>query len=82
MQVQGHEVDVDIELIEFWDSNELSNGGMRIHWGGNIGFGQLDIWVAKDGKLKADTESMSDSNDKEFVKLILNKLADNLDVIG
>jgi hypothetical protein len=81
MIVQGHEAEFDVDSVEFWGSNELSNGGMRIQWNSNIGFGQLDIWVNKDGKLTADTEGMSTNEDKEFIRLILNKLIDSIDVI-
>lgn len=78
MTIHGKEIKVDIDSIEFWGDNRVSKGGIRIQWSGNIGFGQLDIFVDKEGNLVADTECMATNEDKEFVQLILSKLTEKI----
>ncbi len=67
-----------IDNIDFWSPDEVSGGGMRIYWSGNIGFGTLDIvkGVAIDFKLYARTEYMG----KQFASKILNLLVDKIEI--
>lgn len=58
--------------------------GFRLTWYSNIGSGEM--LFSKDvnddnAKWEVMTETMSSNNDKEFIKLVLNKFIDNLDVI-
>jgi hypothetical protein len=82
MKIRDKEVKVDVDDIDFWGENEITNGGMGIYWSGNIGFGQLDIYKDKDGKYIVDTECMSTNDDKEFINLIFSKLIEKINVIG
>lgn len=70
--------------------------GFILGWSSNIGFGELTISKAhidnerfenieeikfKDGDWEAQTECMSDNDNKEFIKLVLNKFIEKLNVI-
>lgn len=80
--------EVQIAAIEFWERNELSHGGMRIHWiwknslppslGGD-GFGTVDIYINNEGKLEFSKETMSN----EFIVAVLTALlkAEGLNVM-
>lgn len=77
-----HEVkDLAIDRVHAFD-NELYNG-IRIEWSANIGWGQCDIFRAKEDdadKWQAHTESMSTNEDKVFLKMLLDRLADMVEV--
>lgn len=77
-----HEVtDLTIDRVHAFD-NELYNG-IRIEWSANIGCGQCDIFREKADETstwKAHTESMSNNEDKTFLKMLLDKLADMVEV--
>ena len=79
-----HEIkDLTIESIEIYD-NEYANG-IHIEWCANIGWGQCYIYRLKSdesGKYQADTEHMSSNNDRTFLKMLLDKLADTVEVTG
>ena len=55
--------------------------GVIIQWAGNIGWGDYAIYE-KDGKIVGDSECMDAGDDKEFLRLLLNDLADKVEVIG
>lgn len=81
--IAGHKVeigDVEFEDIDFWGPHERNEGGMQINWLSNIGFGQLTV-VKRDGKIQCESEHMSNSTDKRFIKLVLQKLIDSLEVV-
>lgn len=57
--------------------------GFKLDWDSTIGFGQMTFYKDKNN-LEAnwcvDTECMSDNNDKEFIKLVLDKFIESLNV--
>lgn len=73
-----HEVKyLTIDRVHAFD-NELYNG-IRIEWSANIGWGQCDIFHEKADETitwQAHTETMSSNEDKTFLKMLLDKLAD------
>ena len=77
-----HEVkDLTIDRVHAFD-NERYNG-IRIEWSANIGWGECDIFRANEDaadKWQAHTESMSTNEDKTFIKTLLDKLADMVEV--
>lgn len=63
---------------------ENSRGeGIDILWSANIGFGELKLYreMGRD-KWKADTECMCKGEDKEFIRMVLNKWIDEMEVEG
>ncbi len=57
--------------------------GFSIGWLANIGFGECTIFREKSGEdtgWKAHTETMCDNDDKAFLKMLLDKLADMVEV--
>lgn len=77
-----HEVkDLTIDRVHAFD-NELYNG-IRIEWSANIGWGQCDIFHEKADETitwQAHTETMSSNEDKTFLKNLLDRLADMVEV--
>ena len=72
--------DADISYV--FDGRD-GERGFCINWDSNIGFGQLTIIQSNDSgciKLFAETEGMADNSNKEFIKLVMNKLIDELKV--
>ena len=67
--------------------------GFILGWNSNIGFGELTISKShtdneryeeiefKDGDWEVQTECMSDNDNKEFIKLVLDKFIEKLNVI-
>lgn len=72
--------------VKFWGKWEKENnggqkfgnlGGMEICWQTvSAGFGSLVLFIDFDGKLKAQTESMS----KEFCKSVLMKVIEDMEI--
>lgn len=54
--------------------------GFALNWDSNIGFGQL-IFIVDGNKIKVETETMCSNEDKTFIKLVLDKFVEKLDVI-
>lgn len=73
----GKEIVVnDVELVVS-ENNPL----FILRWDSNIGFGEMTFFNGEEG-LVVDTEYMSDNEDKEFIKLVLDKFIEKLNVIG
>lgn len=54
-----------------------------LSWSANIGFGELTLRreIGSD-KWKADTECMCKGEDKEFIRMVLDKWVDGIEVEG
>lgn len=76
----GEEVVInDVNLnYTFYDENKEK--GFCLNWDSNIGFGQMTFIQNKDG-INVETEAMSNNEDKEFIKLVLNKFIEKLNVV-
>ena len=58
--------------------------GFKLSWDSNIGFGEITFSKAagsKDGLWEVQTECMSNNEDKKFIKLVLDKFIEKLNVI-
>ncbi len=53
--------------------------GFVLNWDSNVGFGQL-TFIQDRGTLKVETETMCSNEDKEFIKLVLDKFIEKLEV--
>ena len=71
--------DLEIYEVSLFDSGSQ---GMNIKWQANIGFGEVDIYQKPYGNWTAYTESMCKGEDKEFIRKLLNKWVDEIEVIG
>ena len=71
----------DVNLnYTFYDENKEK--GFCLSWDSNIGFGQMTFIQNKDSnEIDVETEAMSDNSDKEFIKLVLDKFIEKLNVI-
>lgn len=70
----------DVTLDYTFDNIEKGYKGFCLNWTGNIGFGQM-TFLKKNGKLQVETECMSNNEDKEFIKLVLDKFIEKLNVV-
>ena len=83
-------INLKIDNVDFWSPHSTNKGGMRIYWGSNIGFGQLDVVKisGNDGEdfespeeklmLLADTEHMDKEDNKKFTEKIMSLLVEKL----
>ena len=69
-----------IDDVKFWSSNELCDGGMRIYWSSNMGFGELTFAKTEEGEFECYTEYMDCNEDRKFTNAILKLFADNLTI--
>jgi hypothetical protein len=61
-------------VLEPFGPNEHNKGGFIVRWGTkSAGFGEMSVWVKKDGTLRCDNEGMS----RKFLKEVLALLVDN-----
>ena len=75
-----------IENLQIDEVNCFENSrgnGVIFSWSANIGFGELTIYQGNnDSKWKADVECMCNNDDKEFIRMVLNKWVDEMEVDG
>ena len=66
--------------IDIWpvSTKIVPDGGIGINWIGPIGWGECVIYWGEDNKLHADTECLSTKEDKKFLKMMLDKLIDEI----
>lgn len=64
--------DVDLFVVK---------NGLQINWWANIGFGQYNLIADEDNKLKGYSESMDQGEDKEFLKLLIEKVIEKIEII-
>ena len=76
----------EITNLEITEINPYSNPsfeGVSIYWTANIGFGECQFYKAKgDDTWHVDTERMCSNEDKTFLKMLLDKLAEIVEVTG
>ena len=71
------------------DEVYIVNGALLLQWSANIGFGQLEIYNTYDDDgtgvvkkvYKVDSECMSQGEDKEFVRMVMNAWIDQMEVV-
>ena len=56
------------------------NNAFVLQWDSNIGWGEMTFYKDKDG-LNVETECMSNNEDKRFIKLVLDKFIESLEVV-
>lgn len=77
MKIENLQID---EVKSFENSR---GNGVAILWNANIGFGELTLYQRnKDSKWGAYTECMCNNEDKEFIRMVLNKWVDEMEVDG
>lgn len=59
------------------DNLEFFNKGFKILWSSDIGFGEYTV-IKENGKILGFSECMDSQDDKEFIKKLLELLADKL----
>lgn len=77
-----HEI-TDLEITAINPYINPSFEGVSIYWAANIGFGECNFFKARgDATWHVDTESMSDNEDKTFLKMLLEELVGIVEVTG
>lgn len=69
---------LEIVEVEAWHTEQHPHGVIRIHWCGDVGFGQYDLVIGEDGKLHGYSESMEGTEDKYFSKELLRLLHEKI----
>ena len=73
----------NLEITAISPYSNPSFDGVSIFWTANIGFGECNFYKAKgDDTWHVDTESMCSNEDKRFLKMLLEKIADMVEVTG
>ena len=81
MILNGREVEIDEVQAEAF-RNEREADVIIFSWIGNIGFGEYTLYKDKDSDIwKADSETMDRGEDKEFIRLLLDKFVEGLEVV-
>lgn len=77
----GKEIVIN-DIYEFECFSNENYQGFKLGWDSTIGYGEM-TFVKEVGSedWKVETEAMSDNTDKEFIKLVLDKFIEKLDVI-
>lgn len=69
----------DVAVESFRNSNETDV--IILSWQGNIGWGEYTLYKEKDSdQWKADSECMDSNEEKSFLKILLDKFAENVEV--
>lgn len=71
-----HECRIDSVRGETFSSVFAEKGVVNLAWNSNVGFGEFQIIFDKDGKPHFYSEYMCSQDDKEFAKLLFNKMID------
>lgn len=70
--------DVEVAAVKTYNFEDVF--GFIIRWDGNIGFGEYLVYN-KDGKWVAESEYMDKGEDKEFLKYLMEKFINQIEVI-
>ena len=71
--------DINVSAIENNEETQV----ILLNWVGSIGFGEYTLYREKDSEVwKADSECMDNNEHKEFLKQILMKFVENVEVVG
>lgn len=78
----GKEIEI-YDVFDFYCFNNEKYEGFKLNWDSNIGFGEMTFSKNKndESNWEVQTECMSDNKDKEFIKLVLDKFIEKLNVI-
>lgn len=71
--------DLSVDEVVVHSNDKYS--GLTLSWSANIGWGELSIYKDNsDGKWKADTEYMCNEENKDFIKMVLDKWVEDMEV--
>jgi len=77
VQIKNLEIN---EIIPYQNDRYV---GIKILWNANIGFGECDLYRNVGSETwNADTEHMCDNKDREFMKMLMDKLVEKVEVVG
>lgn len=69
----------NVEVESFRNSDEIDV--IILSWQGNIGWGEYTLYKEKDSdQWKGDSECMDSNEDKSFLKMLLDKFVENVNV--
>ena len=86
MKLNGHDVVIDEVEVEVFQNKGKDNGKdydeyvMILSWTGNIGFGEYTLYTDREDVWHSDSEHMDSNEDKSFLKLLLDKFVEGLEV--
>ena len=87
MILNGREVEIDEVEVEVFQNRagvdcnkDYDERVMILSWSGNIGFGEYTLYTDREGKWHGDSETMDRGEDKEFIRLLLDKFVEGLEI--
>ena len=84
MKQDEREVVIDSVTVRGFENG--NGASIQIDWMGNLGYGQYTLYteddVYHDDEIhwKADSETMDRGEDKEFIRLLLDKFVEGLEI--
>ena len=73
----------NIQIEEVWCNRKEERQTIGISWSANIGWGELTIYRdSQDSEWEVDSECMSNDDDKEFIRSVMNAWIDSMKVSG
>ena len=89
MTLNGREVEIDEVEVEVFQNKagidydkDYDERVMILSWSGNIGFGEYTLYTDGKGNWHGDSECMDRGEDKEFIRLLLDKFVERLVIDG
>lgn len=89
MILNGREVVIDSVDLEVFQNKagidydkDYDERVMIFSWIGNIGFGEYTLYTDSEGRWHGDSEHMDKGEDKEFIRLLLDKFVEGLVIEG
>ena len=85
MERYMNDKEINVRITDIWPVSReaYALGGIGMSWCcDDIGWGELCLYFTPDGKLHADTEHMCNSEDRVFMKKVLEKLAERVEING
>ena len=86
MKLNGHDVVIDEVEVEVFQNKGKDIGKdydervMILSWTGSIGFGEYTLYTDREGVWHGDSEHMDSNGDKSFIKLLLEKWIEKMEV--
>ncbi len=75
---------IAVDKIEVAKNERCPQGSIRLHWHGDIGWGQYDLVIKSDDynlKVIGYSECLDGGGNKDFLKKLLMSLAEQVEVV-
>ena len=82
-KIDVKDIDLQLDETDVFVNKELEVAGINLMWSAKIGFGEYWLrYYPEEKKWTAYSECMDRGDDKEFLRELLNKLVDQIEIEG